>query len=324
MLRLNRGLIRVCGFFMCVGLLSLGLSLRNAGAQVEQRSQELGRRLLERLGPSMLGEPETLRINGQNLFIASSVTPLAPREVLDRLDRYCREHSGGLAEAITKLPSATRSKLFENLRDTSRWMTDKSSPDEDFAHIACFAREDQSSLAETAERLLSFAKTGNLASMGDFRYAVARRTANGKSHVLAIWTEGAFNLFEMFPEQGDAPGGDAHTAPRPPEAVRLLSAEARGQPFGVHLYQSAKKPNDVLRFYDREMHERGYESEAVWLQTEKDEKPTSTPSYARAFYKDGALLMLSALSEPVFGKGTQVSILELGTRGLSSAGRVAP
>jgi hypothetical protein len=311
------GALRVMAFFSVLGGIGMVFSLRTARAQIERRTQDVGQKLLSQLGPLALDEPQRVRINGQDMFIASTVTYLAPQDVTGRLQSYCREHSGGLAQAIGRLPARVDGvALSEEIRDPSRWMTVASDPrNTELTQIMCFARDDQGTLKGFIERLDGFMTSGDLSLLGNMRYAIARRTEAGKTHVLATWTEGHFNIQAMFPSTGDAPGKDSPHAPRPPESVRLLSAEIAGHPYALRLYESSQEPERVLSFYDRAMKERGFSRESVWLEHEDDERATSTPTYARAFAKDGGLLLVSALTEPTQGKSTQVAVIELGGTG---------
>jgi hypothetical protein len=274
--------------------------------------QDVGQRLLQSLGPVVIGEPQRVQLNGQSLFVASSVTALSARDVMARFEGYCREHSGGLARAVGRMPATYAGKLVPaELRDPAGWLTLKDGSDENTQQITCFARSDQGTLDAFIDRVGAFWNTGDLSQIGDFRYAIARRMASGKTHVLVMWTEGRFNLFDMFPENGDAPGTDPKNVPRPPESVRLLSGELPGHPYTVRVYESTRSPAAVLGFYDQKLTERGFSAESVWQESEEDAFATATPSYARAFTKDGNLLVISAITEPAFEKSTQVSVVEI-------------
>ena len=84
-------------------------------------------------------------------------------------------------------------------------------------------------------RLADFGKTGRLSSLGQFRYALARRH-EGSTTLLLLWTEGDAKLAELFPKTGDAPGRDLPDLPRPKGGQRLLSAFEQGMPFGFVTY----------------------------------------------------------------------------------------
>ena len=308
-----RGMLRLWAYFSTVALVGLFFTVRSAKADIERQAEDLGRKLVERLGPLVLGEPQALRVNGQELFVASTVTPLSPPEVIERMNKYCREHSGNPSLGLREMPRTLKGKeLDPELQDPAAWLIAKAPADDELGHIACFARDDQRAEG-FLDRVSAFMDTEDLASFGDFRYLAARRTDSGKTHVLALWTEGPFSLSKMFPDKGDSGGRDSPYAPRPNNAVRLLSAEASGGVYGLRAYESRDPPDRVLSFYDEQMRLRGFEPLAAWLERTDDEQGTATPSYARAFSKGKTLLLVSAIEEPVSGEGTQVNIIELGT-----------
>ena len=321
-----RGLLRVMVFFTLVSAISFCALLKNARAAAEKRMQELGLNLLTQLGPLVLDEPAAMRINGQQMFIASTVTELGAQEVMARMEAYCHEHSGGLKEALLDLPSRVEDRnLKQALRNPEGWFTLRSDPsDDELGQIVCFARKDKTTFEGFLQRFSRLLDSGDISELGDMRYVVARGVRDKTTHVLASWTQGKFNITKMFPETGDAPGADSPNVPRPPDSVRLLSAEVDGQPYSAHVYESRRSPGEVLAFYDESMKIRGFDGEAVWKEKLGEKGLTATPSYGRAFTKDGAIVIMSAIIEPVYQEGTQVSFVEIGTRGTASVVAGAP
>ena len=314
------GLLRLSVFFAMVGGVCGVLSLRAARAHAEERLETIGQALMGKLGPLVMGRPEKVTVNGQTMFIALTVTPLSPGEVSARLEKYCHDHSGGLGAAIGEIPSEFRGqKIPEELRDPDTWLTMKGGDPAEFAQIACVASDRERSLEGFVAGLNAFLASSDVAELGQFRYVVARKVRGGKTHVLATWTEGRFPIDRMFPPTGDAPGSDAAEVPRPPDSVRLLSAEVSGHPYSVRMYETNQAPAAVLERYDVTMPARGFRSSAIWLET-NDTRATDKPSYARAFERGGALVLVVAIEEPVTGKGTQVSLIEIGTRGKVAGG----
>jgi hypothetical protein len=310
-----RGMLRVFVFFTVSSGIGVAAFLPAAAAGAETRIEDVGRQLMDHLGPQVIGRPQRVLINGQSMYIASNVTPLAPQQVMDRFEVYCREQSGDLADAIGALPSTFQGKpVPDSLRDPTGWLTERvNQGDEDFGQINCLARNTSGGFPVLLEQIADAFDSGDLARVGDFRYVVARKTARGQTHVLAMWTQGKFNVREMFPETGDAPGEDPKQAPRPPESERILSSVLPGHPYALGIYESKRTPGQVLSFYDRAMRDRGYHAEAVWLESDDSKETTATPSYARVFSKDGRLILVGAVLEPVFEQGTQVSIVQIDT-----------
>ena len=250
------------------------------------------------------------------MFLASSVTKLTTPQVMAEMKKYCHEHSGGLGEAIGKLPSeAHGTKVPEQMRDPAKWLTVRGDgSDKDFGQISCFTRTDQTTLGGFVDRLTRFMATGDVSELGDMRYAVARRVTDRSTHVLAIWTQGRFNIADMFPEKGDAPGNDLPEIPRPQESTRLFSADFPGHPYAARIYETHRSRGTCSPSTTSHMRGRGYSAEGVWKERH-GEPLTATPSYARAFTKNGVTFIISALTEPAFGDGTQVGIVQMGNSG---------
>jgi hypothetical protein len=311
------GGLRMLVFFSVATAVCLFFALRTARAEGEKRTRELGHKLLTQLGPLVLEKPATVRINGQRMFISSSLTSLEADAVLARFETYCAENSGGLGEAFRSLPKHVKgAQVPKELGDPAKWLTLRQGTDQrDLGELACFARSDSTTLAGFAARLTRVLETGDLSELGDMRYVVARRATANTTHVLAIWTEGNFKILDMFPEHGDASGSDSPNVSRPPASRRLLSAEATGQPYAARIYETQKAPGEILSFYDTDMAKRGYVAEPVWKEHVSDARLTATPSYARAFSKNGAIIVVSAMPEPVHEEATQVAIAEVGSQG---------
>jgi hypothetical protein len=78
----------------------------------------------------------------------------------------------------------------------------------------------------------------------------------------------------------------------------MLSAEIDGAPYGIRLYESARAPAEVLKFYDQRLAAEGWSAVA--------EVPRAA-SEARAYSKGGAEVLLFAEAGP----RTTVSLVEL-------------
>jgi hypothetical protein len=312
-----RGALRVFGLLCGVTAAGTAVTLRSAFADAERRTSEIGRELLAELGPLVIGEPQALRVNGGRMFVASNLTKLTPEQAVQRVEQYCHEHSGGLNDALGKLPEVIEGRpVPADMRDPASWLTLRTDPqNQELPQVLCFARSERGSIQDFAARLARFAADGDVAHLGDMRYAIARRMQGGQTQVLAIWSQGSLDLASMFPASGDAPGSDSEAAPRPPGARRLMSAALDGRPYGVRMYETARAPEDVLRFYDQQLAARGFLKAPVWLENEEDQLATDSPSYARAFAKGGGLLLVTAIREAAIADETQVSIVELGGTG---------
>jgi DNA primase len=75
--------------------------------------------------------------------------------------------------------------------------------------LVCIAQpKDGGGIPGLIRRVTEFSLTGDAARLGDMRYVAARKQDNGKTQVIAIWSEGKFDIAAMFPDEGDAPGTD--------------------------------------------------------------------------------------------------------------------
>jgi hypothetical protein len=190
-------------------------------------------------------------------------------------------------------PDVSGSRAAGILRETSG----------DSGVVACIVRDDgqpAGGLASLTRNLGAMMKSGDLGALGRLRYVFAEKTRSGRTHVVAAWTEGPFNVFALVPGAGqDAPGSDPAQAPRPPRAQRILSADVEGVPYGVRVYDSAGTPAEVVGVYDREMAALGWEP-AFGV-------PGDGPDQ-RAFTRPGADLLVITSPD---GARTVVSVIEM-------------
>jgi hypothetical protein len=100
-------------------------------------------------------------------------------------------------------------------------------------------------------RLTAFAESGDLARVGGLRYVYARATDEG-THFLVFHTDESLNIYEMFPQTGDAPGRDVPGLPRPEGARRFMSAWEEGDPHAITMYATTRQSADELRGWYRE------------------------------------------------------------------------
>lgn len=315
-----RGALRVAAFLTVANLTVTAVYLPQARANAEDAVKRGGLALLQQLGPALIGDPEVAIINGQRMSLGSKSTPLPVDQVLGRFEQYCHENSGGLAQEIAAMPatSAALEKLPEGLRDPSAWLTARQTAEDGKAgQVACVARKNSGGgLQGLMDRVMAFTDSGDLAELGDARYVVARRDEKaGNTHVLAMWTEGRFNIPAMFPETGDAPGSDSRFVPRPPSARRVLTAEISDHPYALRMYDTKESHARVLKYYEQQMQPRGFV---------KHELPPTDASgeldlneHVRAFSKDGVAVIVVTNDTP--DEQTGVSLIEMGSLGFAKA-----
>jgi hypothetical protein len=248
------GVLRVAGYTTIVSLLCAVLAARAVRADFMEGSLRIGREL-EGLG-DVVGSPKTVFINGSSMYIATAFTDQMPREVLDRFEAMCEEHPDFMTRAFKDIPTALLEKAKIKPSLGLHMGVARQEVDGEGA-LACITDSRPSSLRELGARFKAFMETKDLAELGSFHYVYVKHNDKG-THVRTIWTEGPFNLGQMFPAKGDAAGFDSPFVPRPPLSKRILSATALQVPYGVHIYDSAEAPDAVRTFYERELDARGW------------------------------------------------------------------
>lgn len=314
------GALRVGAFLAVANFALTAISLPRARAAAEEALKQGGLSLLQQLGPQLVGEPQVATINGQRMSLASKVTTLGVDQVLGRVEQYCHDNSGGLAQELTAMPSsaAALQTLPNGLRDPAAWLTARqTATDGSAGQVACVARKDSGGgLKGLTDRLLAFTDTGDLAELGDARYVVARRDQKaGNTLILAMWTDGSFNVPAMFPETGDAPGSDSLHVPRPPASRRVLTAEIAERPYALRMYDTKQTHAEVLSYYEQQMGQRGFRRHELPPTDASGELDLN--QHVRAFSKGGAAVIVVTNDTP--GDETGVSLIEMGSLGFAQA-----
>jgi len=290
------GLVRVTTYVIVVSLAVGALAARSAWGDLKESSLLLGRELSQ--FADVLDRSNRVRINGETVFVSSALSDQSVTTLLDRFERACREHSGGLSDEFARLPEAVQHEALSELPGGSAAGVMRHGDDREGV-VACLAQQGNEGSQGLRRKLELFASSGDLGVVGNLRYVYAKRTDAGRTHVLAAWTDGSLRVFNIVPMDGaEPPGTDPPEVPRPQNAARLLSAEVEGAAHGLHIYDVARRSDLVLRGYDDEMPKRGWEPVPVVAHRE----PTM-----RAFRRAGVELMVIASPE---GDRTFVSLIE--------------
>ena len=139
----------------------------------------------------------------------------------------------------------------------------------------------------TSEAFESFMATGELGAFGELRYAYASKSPSGKTLVLTVWTDSAFNLRDMVADDGkDCPGNDFAEVPRVPNSTRVMSARADGMPYGVNVYKTTDAPKQTLEYFDREMKAQG------WFTYDPEMTEAEHKGLGRAYMKNAVVITL--------------------------------
>jgi hypothetical protein len=271
-----RGLARAGAYLAFTTLCASAWSIKAARAEMKEETLSLGRSMAA-IANATNHDVTPLRLNGERMMIASSVTADGPAAVLDRYEEQCKTGGGAKGwETLPKIDEAT-APFGENglLR----------AGDDAEGSVVCFVRGEHTS-ATIREAFESFAKTGELGHLGKLRYVYAKKNpTSGRTLVLTAWTEDSFNVFDLMPEEGkDVRGDDFNELSRPRASSRVFSARAEGSPYALNVYKTKASPETVLADYDADMTERGFRG----FDPEDPEAP------GRTYVKDGVVLTVAA------------------------------
>ncbi len=294
-----RGVVRVLAYCMVVSLVLGGLSIRSAWGSFKDSAMVMGRQLAS-FG-DLEGRIHRVRLNGEPIYVTSAVTKAPVGEVLGRFETLCRQNAGGLDKMFEELPANLKGE-FEEIDGTAGIgiIRNEAGPE---GMVACLAQEPLDGWDNLPSRIEQFMGSGDLTHVGDLRYVYAKETGEGRTHVITVWTDGPFNLFNVAPMDGqEAPGSDSPNAPRPEDAVRLLSATVEGAPYAVRIYDSGKPQKEVLAMYDTEMPSRGWQP-VPYVQ---EDVP-----HGRAYTREGVDMLVFAFEEK---ERSFVSVVEMSPR----------
>jgi hypothetical protein len=290
-------------YFMFVAVVLALIAGRVAYAHAKKAAMATGAELIRLTESGNMSGLYRLRLNGELVKITSAVSQADHNVILDRFQKECEDHADGMETEFGSLANAVTPDAYPRNEGHPGIGVLRQSDDKG-GMVMCFATGKAMNTAEAYGRITDFAKTGDLGSLGSVRYVVAKKGENAPSHVVALWTEGSFNVQKMFPDEGDAPGNDAPGVLRPPSSRRLLTAYAEGAPYGVRVYDSTMGKDAILAEYDKVMPATG------WMTYPR---ATEAAPFSRAFSKEGHDIIVT--TEPSKdGKGTQVSIVEMGSK----------
>lgn len=307
------GLVRAGAYLGCVSIVLGAFSLRSARAEMRSKTLELGRQM-QKLANATDHDVNKLTLNGQPIWIGSSVAKDAVSVVLDRYESNCQQNT------------AQPSDSWRQLADKADASTDKSflstgilrGGDKEEGTIVCFTKN-ESSKPSVSEAVKSFTETGNLGAFGSLRYVYAKADDSGKTVVLTAWTDDGFNITSLIPEEGkDSGGADFPLLPRPPSTTRVLATQVEGTPFGVNVYEGHDAPSKVIAYYDDEMRKRGWFALDPEVDRQLDNpRDGGVRPMARLYEKDGVVFTLGA---NVRDGATMVAV---GLAGVSASDRPA-
>jgi hypothetical protein len=253
--------LRLGAFMTGVCALLVALGVRRVRAEVVEAGMAFGD-TLEGLG-DVLPRPYVVNLNGERAFVASATLDESPSAALDRVEGLCRARDGGLVDSIAE---RARDAGFEppaaGVALPVPGLLRHEGPKGGI--VGCFAHDHALGLGEVASRLALVGKDGDLGHLGHLRYASARRTASGRTHLVVVWTNGSFVPGAAFPREGDAPGSDVVAVGKPEGSRRMLAATIEGAPYGVRVYHATNVAAPALvEGFERRLLEGGFTRDAL-------------------------------------------------------------
>jgi hypothetical protein len=227
---------------------SMWLALRTARATLTMQVLDWSANLLDLPATWQTGAPRELMLNGARMGIVSGHSELALRALLDRLQTSCRARS----RLLEARPVSKTARLPGLLDGVLRLESERAGV------VACLELGSEPlGLAELTRRLEQLAQTGDLNRLGPVRMARVEARERGSFFVVAA-SDGALPLPLMFPDTGDAPGLDLPSAPRPPDARRVLSVWQLGREPRINVYDTSRALDQVWPDYLRSLATRGF------------------------------------------------------------------
>ncbi len=291
--RKRRGLLRAAAYLVALsGVFSL-VQIRQARADVGDRTVEIGRQMLT-LANATQHDVNKLKLNGQSIFIGSSLAKDSVSEVLDRYNTLCEQSRAQPAEEWRAIADKSNSEDVKKGAIGSAGIVRGGDGEE--GAVLCFTKTASSKRSFT-EALKTFAATGELGALGGVRYVYAHKSPKGNTVVLTAWTDEQFNVKAfMGDETKDCQGEDFDGLPRPPASTRIMSGRVEDTPFGVNVYRSKTSPVELAKIYDEKMIKDGWmalDPELESVEPDNKHKPVG-----RLYEKDGVVLTVASHIEP--------------------------
>jgi hypothetical protein len=285
-----KGQLRVLGYVCVLGVACAALSVRAARAEVADQSLVFGRQISELVNTQTV-DAQRISMNGQSMFVASSLGHDSVPKTLDRFEEYCRKNGAQAPEEWKKLADKSPEASAEGNDFFKTGLMRSGSENE--GTVLCFVRSSESK-STVKEAFSTFSDTGELGAIGQLRYAYAKKTKKGNTHVLTGWTTDKFNLKDMMPADDgkDVPGSDFAEIPRPKEAQRILATRVEGTPFGVNVYKTVGAPTEVAKYYDETLIKQGWV--AIDAELDKKGEPQERAAVGHLYEKDGVVLTLAS------------------------------
>lgn len=295
------------GTFIVV-LLSLGswLAFTRTEAQFGDDLLGMGESLMDFADPVHSSGPRALSINGEVVHLISGSSPEDLTDVLDAFEEVCLRQDGEFRSQIENFyrenPEARHRSLMERFRPSIRRLGEGA----DGSRRGTVGCLDLGTERRTASQLLDaaheFNETGDLSRLGNIRYLFAQDADGGRTHYVALWTEGEFHIRNVLPGDADAPGAELPGIPRAPDARRSISAFEVGRDDRFVMYEGSSMSEwELEHFYRTSLTDAGWSV----LDAVNEEGASSQLVVAM---RDGRQVYISTNTD-VHGRGTAMVAL---------------
>jgi hypothetical protein len=198
----------------------------------------------------LLQSTQRVRVNGESVYLASTVVDQSIGEVLDRYQAHCHEHSGGLAEQFDALPDSAKATLASRVPATwSQRLGIVREQRDSEGMVVCVAQNGGGGIAGFVSRVNEFLLDGELSHLGNLRYAYVQKTETGKTHLLTTYTEGPFNLYRILGTDATQRREELDHAPMPASAETPMTFRVDGMPYAVQAFQSPQSSKAIVAYY---------------------------------------------------------------------------
>lgn len=294
-------LLRLTAFVVFVLLVSSAIAARALANNLREGLLSLGHQMMLYADGRTLGKRRQLFLNGTALEFAVGSTTDTIAQVMDVYERRCTERGG-----VFPAPQAPRDGR-QVPKPTARPALKPTAlrfASEHHGFIACLdVGNAVMTPTEIARRARAALDTGDVSRIGLFRYLYAVRDPEGRTLLVAFWSDTELNVKRMFLETGDVPGQDVPDVPRAPGLLRILSTAEAGLPYGITAYSGSTAREQVERYFATEMVKKGWKLLPLSASTQAKSQGRSFLPYQRG------MASVSLLIDGTAGRPTTVTVL---------------
>lgn len=250
-----RRTLRISAYFAALSLVVCSFAVRRASAELSERSMAFGRRLDS--FQEFVGRATRLTWNGEQLTFSTLLVKQPVEQVLLRFVELCGKEQGSVAGELSRTAGVgdAATSVLERAMVVRDLFEDGSGTG------VCLAGLGEGGLRGLYARAKNFGQSGDLAELGQLRFARFRTTEQGHTHVLLVSSDGSLRLDKLLPGAGrDADGAEAIEGARPVDSTRVLVAKTWGAPHEFTAYHSKRPADEVLSDYGNQVRARGYAS----------------------------------------------------------------